>query len=498
MKIVIVGGGTAGWISSLVIKTAYPQHDITVIESSKIKIIGVGEGSTGFLRGIVNNEVNNYGCNEIEFMKYSKSVPKLGVHFKEWSIGENYIEPIGSSTTPGYFGSYPLLLSYAYNKIPIHLASYDGRMIEYGISSFIKQNGYHDPINTKHNAYHFDASLAGDYFKSKCLSSVNLIDSEVLDINLDNEGNVIFLTMSNGEKVYGDFFIDASGFNRIFMDKMNNEFIEYKDLTLNSAMPFRLHLDDMSNDKFLTTAWAQKYGWMWMIPKIDHIGCGYIYDDNYIGIEEAKLEIESVLNKKISPIKEIKFKAGRLKTFWKNNVLSVGLSSCFLEPLEATSIHGTIAQINNFVYFYLKNNIEDTMDNNLIAEYNIQTEKMIENFKTFILLHYYKTRTDTQFWKNMNQNAKNNKNVQKIINISKRRLLNDFDIETNSIYGSSPYQLFNWVLTGMNIIDDQTLKKELEINNREFLAKAEEKKICEYIESQNWITNNDLITYLNS
>jgi tryptophan halogenase len=176
MKIVIVGGGTAGWLAALIIKSAYKNHDVTVIESSKIKTIGVGEGSTGFLRGVVNNEVNDYGCNEIEFMKYSKALPKLGVHFKNWTKDMDYIEPISSAGTPGWFGSYPLLIGYVASKTPIHLASYDGRMIEYGLSSFVKEEGSDVPVNTKHNAYHFDAGLAGEYFKSKCLGKVSLID----------------------------------------------------------------------------------------------------------------------------------------------------------------------------------------------------------------------------------------------------------------------------------------------------------------------------------
>lgn len=498
MKIVIVGGGTAGWLAALIIKSAYKNHDVTVIESSKIKTIGVGEGSTGFLRGVVNNEVNDYGCNEIEFMKYSKSLPKLGVHFKNWTKDMDYIEPISAAGTPGWFASYPLLIGYVANKTPIHLSAYDGRMIEYGISSFVREEGSDVPVNTKYNAYHFDAGLAGEYFKSKCLGKVSLIDSEVTDINTDDSGNVKSLNLSNGQNISGDFFIDASGFHRIFMDKMENEFIEYSDLTLNSAMPFRLDLDQMPNDRFVTTAWAQKYGWMWMIPKIDHIGCGYIYDDRYITQEQAQKEIEEVLKIKINPIKKINFQAGRLKHFWQKNVLSIGLSSCFLEPLEATSIHGTISQINNFVYFYLRDNIDDTLNDVSISEYNRQTERMIENFKTFILLHYYGTRKDTGFWKKMNKSSAKNKEVQKIIDIGKTRLLNDFDTDTNSIYGATPFQLFNWVLSGQGTFKSDAAKIEISVNNRNELAILEEEKMCRYIESQNWLSNKELIDYLNN
>jgi tryptophan halogenase len=496
MKIVIVGGGTSGWLAALIIKSVHKKHEITVVESSKIKTIGVGEGSTGFLRGVVNNEVNNYGCSEIEFMKYAKALPKLGVLFKNWIKDKEYIEPIDSAATPGYFASYPLLLAYVSKNIPIHLASRDGRMIEYGISSFVRDENYKTPVGTQNHAYHFDAGLAGEYFKSKCVNSVNVIDSEVVNIDLDEFGNVLSLDLANKEKVFGDFFIDASGFHRIFMEKMENEFIEYKDLTLNSAMPFRLDLSEMSNENFVTTAWAQKYGWMWMIPKSDHIGCGYIYDDRYLSAEDAKSEIENVLGKEITVLNNIKFKAGRLKQFWKNNVVSIGLSSCFLEPLEATSIHGTISQINNFVHFYLRDTVEETISDISISEYNRQTEKMIENFKTFILLHYYNTRKDTEFWKKMNSNAEKNKEIKKISKIAKNRLLNDFDTDTNSVYGATPHHLFNWVLPGLDTFSSDTAQKELLVNTREALAKKEEQELCDYIESKNWISNKDFIKYL--
>ena len=254
----------------------------------------------------------------------------------------------------------------------------------------------------------------------------------------------------------------------------------------------------MPNDRFVTTAWAQKYGWMWMIPKLDHIGCGYIYDDRYITQEEAQAEIEEVLKIKIKPIKKINFKAGRLKHFWQKNVLSIGLSSCFLEPLEATSIHGTISQINNFVYFYLRDNIDDTLNEVSMSEYNRQTERMIENFKTFILLHYYGTRKDTDFWKKMNKNSAKNKEVQKIIDIGKTRLLNDFDTDTNSIYGATPFQLFNWVLSGQGTFKSDSAKIELSVNNRNALAISEEEKMCRFIESQEWLSNKELIDYLNN
>lgn len=498
MKIVILGGGTAGWLSALIIgKTHGDKHEITLIESPEIKSIGVGEGSTGFLRGIVNNEDYDFGCNEIEFMKKCKATPKLGVYFKDWILDKEYLEPIDSSQLQNNFDPESLLTYYVANDIPIHLASINGRMSEYKISSFARYNN--EIVNSQSHAYHFDAALAGQYFKEKSINFTNFIESTVKDVVFKNKSKDIdFLILENNEKIFGDFFIDASGFSRTLSSRMGVPYIQYKDLTLNSAIPFQISLTQMKNDFFYTKSWAQKYGWMWMIPKSDHIACGYIYNDNFINEDQAKSEIEKKLNLKIDVKRKIKFSAGRLKTFWNNNVISVGLSSGFLEPLEATSIHGTIAQINLFNYFYLNDSFEETMKDENIKKYNDQISSMFENFKSFILLHYYNVRQDTPFWKNMNDNAKNDKEIKEIIKISENRLLNSYDTKTNSIYGASPYNLFNWVLCGLGHFSKESAKKEIMIFNRKNMAKKSENDICNFIEKNKdlWLSNDQFLEIL--
>jgi tryptophan halogenase len=275
-------------------------------------------------------------------------------------------------------------------------------------------------------------------------------------------------------------------------------FIEYPEITLNSAIPFQLKLSDFSNENFVTTAWAQKNGWMWMIPKQDSIGCGYIYDNNYIDEQGAQKEIEEKLGIPISVNRKINFRAGRLKNFWNKNVLSVGLASSFLEPLEATSIHGTIAQLSNFIFYYLKENIQDTMNSECIKEYNFQTGKLIDNFKIFILLHYVNAREDTDFWKNMNKSAMKNKEIKKIVNIAKTRLLNDFDTESKNIFGPVDSSLLNVALVAYNIFTKDAAKKEslLLLNKEE--AIDHENWLCDYIENNNWISNKDFLSIISN
>jgi tryptophan halogenase len=494
VNIVIVGGGTAGWLAALMIsKTFKDQHTVTLVESESIGTIGVGEGSTGFLRGVVNNELWDYGCNELDFIKEAKVTPKLGILFKEWAnLQTEYMEPIDASQTSAVLGSNALLSFFKANDLDISLSSTNGRLMAHNISGFTNENG--NLTGHGHHAYHFDSKLAANYFRKICSSTIKTINSEVKDFNLDATGSVVSLILSSGDILEGDFFIDASGFSRIFSKKMDVKFIEYKELTLNSAIPFRLEYDYFEKPFFYTISWAQKYGWMWMIPRSDSVGCGYIYDDRFIDENEAKKEIEEKLGIEIDIIKKLKFTPGRLEKVWNKNVLSIGLSSNFLEPLEATSIHGTIAQLNTFIYSYLENSLEKTVTVDKQNSYNNQIERMVDNFRDFILLHYAGTRKDTDFWKNINKNALDNSSVKKIIAASKSRLLLSSDLDFP--YAAASYELFNWVLCGLNHYSKETANKELNMFNRDKIAQSNEFSIGSYILNKNWLTNEEFQKFI--
>lgn len=495
MKIVVVGGGTAGWISALMISKVFKGiHRVTLVESKDIKTIGVGEGSTGFLRGVINNEVRDYGCNEIDFMKFTKSTPKLGILFKDWKDKESsYMEPIDAPYNIDFLTSYPLLRTYYDKDINFSLSSIDGRLIDQKLSPFYIDND--KLIHGNNHAHHFDAKLAAQYFENVCGEGVEKIYGNILDFNLDSDGMVKELILENGITITGDFFIDASGFSRIFSKKMQVEFVPFEEMTLNSAIPFRLNPDQYSSENFYTVAWAHKHGWMWMIPKSDSTGCGYIYDDRYTDQESAKKEVEKSLNMEIEIIKKISFRAGRLERPWTKNVLSVGLSFQFLEPLEATSIHGTIAQLNSFIFFHLKNNLEATINQDNINNYNKKSIDMVEDFRSFILFHYLNNRQDTEFWKMMDYSARSNKKVSKYLSISKNKLLSHFDVQT--IYGGISNELYNWVILGMRLIDKNTLfNNDMEIYNFN-QARTEEEYLCKYFENKEWITSKDMVNFIN-
>lgn len=494
MNIVIVGGGTAGWIAALMISKVYKgTHKVTLIESSSLGTIGVGESSTGFLRGIVNNEVWNYGCNEIDFIRHTNAVPKIAISYENWkSGGEKYIEPIDSTFTDDHLWSDRLLVSYIAKNTPIHLSSINGRLFEKNLSPyFIYKNNL---VSDKRHGYTFDAKLGADYFKSVCFEDVDHIDSKILDAVLKDNGFLDYVVLENKKKIYGDIFIDASGFSRILSKKMGVEWKKYKDLSLNSALPFLVPHTDNKKISFISTSVAKKYGWMWKNPKIDTMAFGYVYDDNFISQDQAKHEIEKDLGFEINPIKNLKFESGSLNKFWEKNVIFIGLGSNFLEPLEATSIHGTIAQLNLFVFSYLKESFEDTINYASINKFNSIISKMLENFKNFVLIHYANKKADSDFWINMNEIVINNEQINEILNISKTRLLNEHDIE--NVYGYASHKLFNWVISSLEIYKKETAKKEIKLLDTNNILYNEEERLNQYIRERKWVSNKFFMDFI--
>lgn len=490
MKIVIVGGGTAGWVAALQISKIYKDlHDVTLIESSSIGIIGAGESSTGALRGIINNEIWDYGCNEFDFMNFAKATPKLAILHKNWR-GDNteYLAPIDTATDEIDTGTNLLLAAYIANGAPMQMASINGRLESAGLSSFYREDGVIKSINR--HAYNFDARLAAKYLEKICGNSIKKIDAKVLDIKFRENGFVKSLLLDNGNVIETDFVIDASGFARLFPKAMNIPWIDYPELTLDSAMPFILPYPKDYKLRLVATSWAQKNGWMWQIPKGDDLGNGYAYDSRFTSDEDAQREIETLLGQEIQPIKFLKYRPGKLKNVWNKNVLSIGLSASFLEPLEATSVHGTIIQLNLFIFTYLKENLERTMNDSSIKSYNRSISKMLDDFKNFIAIHYCNGRADTDFWKNSNEVVLKNDFVRELIDIAKNRLLNQSDMEYS--FGYAGAELYNWILCGLKIYSQETAKKELDILERKRKALKEEDRLVDIFSFYDWVPNNEI------
>jgi glycine/D-amino acid oxidase-like deaminating enzyme len=408
-RFVIVGGGTAGWLAALMLKEALAARkldaSVTVVESSKIPTIGVGEGTTAVFRQMLKH----FGFDEFEFLHETEATIKFGIRHKDWRrTGFTYDGPIDDPhlvVEPGgsRAESYIDIFSCAAGRrlADSHLFAY---LLDQQKAPFAaKPGGGFVAMGPYHHAYHFDQALAGQYLRRKS-KGVSVVDAKVEGATRDPATGAITALTTDVGAIEGDFFIDCTGFRRTLISGvLGGEWISYRDqLPLNRAMPFWLDITDDEELTPFTTAWAQGSGWMWMIPTQKRLGCGYVYSDEFTTPEQAKAEIEKTLGRKIEPRNDIRIDAGRQREAWISNCLSLGLASSFLEPLEATSIHATIVQLMVFTQFHLQT--ENSAEASRRA-YNDFAARQVDDFSDFINLHYVSERRDTPFWRHVVENC---------------------------------------------------------------------------------------------
>jgi tryptophan halogenase len=250
-----------------------------------------------------------------------------------------------------------------------------------------------------HHAYHFDQAKAGQYLRRQA-KNVTIIDDQVSGIERDPEsGDVTCLHLEGGASLSAQLYLDCTGFRRALVSELGASWQSYADvLPVNRAMPFWLDIEDDEDIAPYTLAWAQKAGWLWKIPTRTRYGCGYVYSDKHSSREQAQAEIETVLGRPIEPRNDIRIEAGRLDESWLHNVVALGLASSFLEPLEATSIHGTVVQLMLLVQQLDDRAAGRKTQPDVRMNYNQWVATQVDDFRDFIRLHYVSERRDSTFW----------------------------------------------------------------------------------------------------
>lgn len=403
--LVIVGGGTAGWLTAFILQDSARRKNldlrISVVESSKIPTVGVGEASTAALRVFFQY----FKIDEFEFFRETGATFKLGIRHNGWRRKDfTYYGPIDDphqvvAPPADAFSDYLNIYCIAAGRKvqDMHLF---GPLLERRKAPYAKKaDGSLIALGPFHHAFHFDQALLGKFLKKKS-TGVEVVDAVVAGIErYPDSGNISALVTDAGERIAADFLIDATGFRkRIIVQELNAPWVSYqRELPVNRALPFWLDIADGEEINNYTHAWAQEAGWIWMIPTQTRYGCGYVYSDEFRTPDDAKLEVERLLGREIEVRSDIRFQIGRLETPWIGNCLAVGLSSSFLEPLESTSIHGTIVQMMLFGQRYLK--APSMMTEADRADYNARIGRQVDDFRTFVNMHYMTERDDTPFWR---------------------------------------------------------------------------------------------------
>jgi tryptophan halogenase len=463
-SILIVGGGTAGLTAALILKNRFPKLIVDVVKSNDIGIIGVGEGSTEHWR-----EFSEFcGFTIDELIKETKATFKFGIMFEEWTKNP-YFHSVAEEVNSIRYGQY--LGGYAYTVINNLTPQ------QYTNSCCFKNKII---FNTNSNQFHFNTFELNKFLINKCLKiGINIFIDEIKNINFDNSGDILNLKSNFKEYKY-DFYVDSTGFKKLLISKLGAKWISYKEyLPMNEAIAFPTK--DTEEYTPYTLSRAMSSGWMWRIPTIGRWGNGYVFNNNYINADQAKKECEDYLGFEVEIAKNIKFEAGTLDKAWIKNCVAIGLSSSFIEPLEATSIGTSIQQ--SFMLMHLIINYKESD----IDLYNKKFKYIVENIRDFVVLHYMVNKTNSKFWKELKLKIPESlfKNLEKW----KNRLPINEDFKTSYVLFKDVN--FSILLKELNLIDNASLRKEYDMLN-DLIKKDIENKINNFINNQ---SNSTLISH---
>jgi tryptophan halogenase len=476
-KISVVGGGTAGWISALFAQRFFPESEITVIETSNIDIIGVGESTTpaivdmfDFLGISVSELVTNCGAtikNSIKFTNWNGDKRSYYHGFDVYDPNLHFFSHSKKSMYSEYDLNWPFHKSFlAVNEL------FNGKNLDdIHFSSVLSRKNkvpfiFNDQKTSNQSAiYHFDrpamfalhinARLLAAYLKTVGANrEIKLIDSKVTGQNLDDKGYVASLNLENGMTIESDFVFDCTGFARIFVDKLyKSQMKSFKNfLPVKKAIPF--FIENKKSTPPYTEALSMKNGWMWKIPVEGRFGCGYVFDSDYITPDQAYEEVCETIGTSPEVPKVISFEPGYFRTPWNKNVLSVGLSSGFIEPLEATSIWIITISLSFFTEHIAGFTHKDEKS---ISEYNEEFNKAVDSISSLVRLHYQCKRADSDFWKEFRNKNTLPDRLAKILDIYKYRLPSTLE---KNLYHLFPVESWFTVSAGNQIFTRETVEKE--------------------------------------
>jgi tryptophan halogenase len=399
-KVVIVGGGTAGWMAaaafSRFLNNGYTQT--TLIESEEIGTIGVGEATIPPL--ISFNEL--LGINENEFVAATKATFKLGIEFVNWGkIGRRYFHPFGTlgQDLQG-IQFHQLYLRERQRRTVPDISAWSMSAMAAARGKFVRPGrGAQYPLTAMLYAFHFDAGLYARFLREFAeRSGVQRVEGKIVDVQLRSEdGFVKSVELADGRTVEGELFIDCSGFRGLMIEQAFET--GYEDWTkwLPCDRAIAAPCSYSGQPDPYTRSTAHSSGWQWRIPLQHRMGNGHVYCSDFISDDEAEqILLSNLEGELLGDPRRLSFTTGRRKLAWNRNVVTLGLSGGFVEPLESTSIHLIQAGISRLITLF-----PDLRFNPIERDtYNRQMQSVFEWVRDFVILHYKAMqRDDSEFWK---------------------------------------------------------------------------------------------------
>ncbi|MCE4536832.1 tryptophan 7-halogenase [Pelomonas sp. P7] len=392
-RIVIAGGGTAGWmVAAGLAKCLGRQYDFRLVESEEIGTVGVGEATIPTLH--LMNEILD--LDEREFVQATQATFKLGIHFENWrNVGQHYFHSFGRTGKGHWTAGFQHFWLEGRRR---GLASdYGDYCLE--LRAALDKRFATLPDNGINYAYHFDATLYGQYLRRMAEAmGVQRLEGKIAEVRTDAaSGDITGLQLQDGPLLEGDFFIDCTGMRALLIGQTLGVPYESWSHWLPCDSALAVQTTSVGEPVPYTRSIAHPWGWQWQIPLQHRVGNGVVFSSRHVSDDEAKAALlANVQGEVLREPRVIRFTPGQREQVWKNNCVAIGLSSGFLEPLESTSIHLIQKGMSRLVELFPTDGIRQSD----VDEYNQQSREAIEVIRDFIILHYHVTdRDDSPFWR---------------------------------------------------------------------------------------------------
>ena len=401
-KIVIVGGGTAGWMTAAAMVRVLgqmPGLSVTLVESEAIGTVGVGEATIPQIIGF--NRL--LGLDEMDFMRETRATYKLGIEFVDWlRPGHSYVHPFGS------FGIDMLGIEFQHFWLRGQAVGDHSRIDDYSIAAVAGKAGKFtwprpdnpkSPLSKLSYAFQFDAGRYARFLRRFAENGGAVrVEGRITEVRQDGEsGFVTALALDDGREIEGELFIDCSGFRSLLLGQTQGvPFIDWsKWLPCDSAVAIPCTLGGRTEP--LTRSTARTAGWQWRIPLQHRIGNGHVFSSSHIDRTAATdLLLANLDGKPLADPNHLAFKAGHRARGWDKNVVALGLAAGFLEPLESTSIHLVQSGIARLLALFPDTSFRQTE----INRFNHETTREYRDIRDFLVLHYRASeRDDSEFWR---------------------------------------------------------------------------------------------------
>jgi len=454
-RIVIIGGGTAGWMTALILARSFIHRSvsITLLESPVVGTIGVGEGSTPWLRGFFDS----LGIEESEWMPACSATYKSGITFAGWSTRPgftSYFHPFASMLDN-------LTMSQFVHNVEARVQG--AELYAHPDRFFIAARLAHErrapkapegfPFDVWHG-YHFDAVLLGQFLHRKAVErGVRYQSCHVTHATLDAQGDIASVATREGESYAADLFVDCSGFAGLLIEKaLHTPWVSFTENLFNdAAVALPTPIDESIPCETVST--ALKHGWAWKIPLTNRYGNGYVYSSSFCTADEAETELRRHLGLLESDVeaRHLKMRIGRATRHWNRNCLAVGLAQGFIEPLEATALLFIQQTATVFAEFIDRGDLSEAAR----ARFNAAMNDHFEGVRDYIVTHYKtNTRTDTEYWRANSANLNLSDNLKKLYSL----WMNGKSIVPavrQQLIGRG-YPVFSWyaLMAGMGVFPD--------------------------------------------